>query len=113
MTRKILTLGLVFALASAAPAADWRAEVAGLLDGTRPEGHSEARQYLEGLFDSLSDDDKPVACGMLAYLSNRVGDKREEYARLGEYFEKYGSLGLGFYFLVPAVRADVARYLRD
>lgn len=113
MIRKIVTLGLFFALAAAAPAADWRTEVAGFLDGTRPEGQSEARQYLAGLFGSLSDDDKPVACGLLAYLSNRVGDRREEYVRLGEYFEKYGSLGLGFHFLVPAVHADVARYLRD
>jgi hypothetical protein len=113
MIRKAVTLGLLVALAAAASAADWRAEVAGFLDGTRPDGHSQARQYLAGLFGSLSDDDKPVACGLLAYLSNRVGDRREEYVRLGEYFEKYGSLGLGFHFLTPAVHADVARYLRE
>jgi hypothetical protein len=113
MIRKTVTLGLVIALAAAAWAADWRTDVAAFLDGTQPEGASRARQYLAGLFDTLSDDDKPVACGLLAYLSNRVGDKKEEYSLLGKYFEKYGSLGLGFHFLVPAMREDVARYLRD
>jgi len=113
MSRKTVALGLLIALAAAATAADWRAEVAGFLNGTRPEGYSQARQYLSGLFGSLSDEDKPVACGLLAYLSGRAGDRKEEYARLGEYFEKYGSLGLGFHFLAPAVHADVANYLRE
>jgi hypothetical protein len=113
MIRKTVTLGLLVAIAAAASAQNWRAEVAGFLDGTQPLGPSQARQYLAGLFDSLSDDDKPVACGLLAYLSNRVGDRKDEYAQLGKYFEKYGSLGLGFHFLVPAVREDVARYLRE
>jgi hypothetical protein len=113
MIRKEVTIFLLFALAATASAQDWRTAVAGYLDGTQPEGPSQARRYLAGVFDSLSDDDKPVACGMLAYLSHRVGDRKEEYAQLGKYFEKFGSLGLGFHFLIPAMREEVARYLRE
>ncbi len=113
MMNKIVVLALLFRLAAAAPAGDWRSEVAGFLDGKRPEGYAAAREYLAEVFDSLAAEDKPVACGLLAYLCSRVGDQKEEYARLGEYFEKYGSLDAGFYFLLPAVRADASRYLRS
>jgi hypothetical protein len=104
---------LVAALSSLAFASDWRTEVAPFFDSARPEDYRAARQYLDGIFDSLAEEDKPAACGLQAFLANRLGDKTSEYDRLGNYFERYGALGLGFYFLSPTARADVARYLRD
>lgn len=111
--KKIAALCLLFGFAAAAGADDWRAAVAGFLDGKGPDGVREARIYLARVFDSLGDEDKPAACGLLAFLAHRQSDRKDEYARLGDYFEKYGSLDAGYYFLSPGVRAEVSRYLRD
>jgi hypothetical protein len=50
---------------------------------------------------------------MLAYLYGRLGDRQNEYRRLGEYFEKYGAVGMGYTFLPLATRNGVLRYLRE
>ncbi len=81
---------------SAGPAANYRAAVA----------------YLETGSDSFADEDKPIACGLLAFLYSQLGDKKNEYQKLGDYFEKYGPLETGYEFLPPAAQAEVTRYLR-
>jgi hypothetical protein len=113
MKKTFASLILVAALSSLSFAPDWRMEVAALFDSARPDDYRAARQYLSDIFASLPEEDKPAACGLQAFLANRLGDKTSEYDRLGNYFERYGALGLGFSFLPPGARGDVARYLRD
>jgi hypothetical protein len=113
MKTTVASIVLTAALSSLAFASDWRTEVAPLFDSGQPDDYREAFRYLHQIFDSLEEDDKPAACGLQAYLAHRLGDKVSEYDRLGNYFEKYGALGLGFSFLSPGARRDVARYLRD
>jgi hypothetical protein len=110
--RKMVRLALLAVFLGSAFAADWRSDMAGFFS-TPPVDYKAAAAYLNERFDSLSEDDKPIACGLLAYLYGQSGDKSNEYARLGDYFEKYGLLGLGFDFLPPSVHASVAGYLRD
>jgi hypothetical protein len=113
MTRKISPILLLAALCLPALASDWRTEVAGFFSGEKAVDYRAAQAYLENQFNSLAEDDKPVACGLLAYLYARLEDKGNEYRRLGEYFEEYGALNMGFQFLPPSARTAISRYLRD
>jgi len=113
MIKRIACLALLTCLGAALPAADWRAELANYFGDENAVDLRGAAGYLSGQIDSLSDEDKPVACGMLAYLHGRLGDRKNEYQRLGEYFEKYGAVDLGYSFLPLATRNNVLRYLRE
>jgi hypothetical protein len=113
MTRKFSLVLFLAALCVAPVAADWRTEIAGFFSDDKAVDYRAAQNYLEGQFGSLSEEDKPVACGLLAFFYARLGDKGQEYRRLGEYFEEYGALNMGFQFLPPSARAAVSRYLRD
>ncbi|HCS47362.1 MAG TPA: hypothetical protein DIW61_03560 [Candidatus Aminicenantes bacterium] len=113
MIKKIACLALLASLGAARPAADWRAELATYFGDEKTGDFRGAVDFLKGQIDSLSDEDKPVACGMLAYLHGQLGDRKNEYQRLGEYFEKYGAIGLGYHFLPLAARNSVLRYLRE
>ena len=113
MIKKIACLALLAALGTARPAADWRAELADYFGDEKAVDYRGAIDFLKGQVDALTDEDKPVACGMLAYLHGQLGDKQNEYQRLGEYFEKYGAVGLGFNFLPLSTRNSVLRYLRE
>jgi hypothetical protein len=42
-----------------------------------------------------------------------LGNHPAEYRRLGDYFERYGAIDVGFQFLPPGARADFYRYVRD
>jgi hypothetical protein len=94
-------------------AEDWRTEVSSFFSEGKPADCAGAAGYLLGIVDSLGDDDKPVAYGLLAYCYSRTGDRVKEYEKLGEYFEKYGALGMGFYFLPVAAQNEIARFLRE
>jgi len=113
MTRKIVCLALLAALGGARPAVDWRTDLAAYFGSEKAGDWSGAVGFLTGQFESLSEEDKPVACGMLAYLYGRLGDRQNEYRKLGEYFEKYGAVGMGYTFLPLATRNSVLRYLRE
>lgn len=113
MIRKAAPLLLAMAVVLPAAAADWRTEVAAFLSGEKGADYRGALAYLEPLFNSLSEDDKPAACGLLAFLEARLGDKTAEYRRLGDYFEKYGAIDMGFQFLPPTARTEFYRYVRD
>jgi len=113
MTRKIICLALLAVLGGARPAVDWRADLSAYFANEKAGDWSGAVGFLTGQFESLNEEDKPVACGMLAYLYGRLGDRRNEYRRLGEYFEKYGAVGMGYTFLPLATRNGVLRYLRE
>ena len=113
MIKRIGPLLLAATLALSAPADDWRSEVAGFFTNEKGVDFHAALTYLEGRFDSLTEDDKPSACGLLAFLEARLGDKPAEYRRLGDYFEKYGAIDMGFQFLPPASRSEFYRYIRD
>lgn len=113
MTKKIACLALLAALGSAGLAADWRTDLAGYFGQGKADDLSGAIEFLKGQFEALTEEDKPVACGMLAYVYGQLGDKQNEYQKLGEYFEKYGAVGMGYTFLPLATRNSVLRYLRD
>lgn len=112
MVKKIALFLLLIAFAGSVFASDWRTEVANFFSAAPGNDYRSAATYIEGLFDSLNDEDKPVACGLLAYLYSRLADRNSEYQKLGEYFEKYGLLAMGYNFLPLSVRADIAQYLR-
>jgi hypothetical protein len=113
MTRRIKALLLAVALALPLAAADWRADVAGFFIGEKGPDYAAARVYLENQFPGLPEDDKPIASGLLAFLDARLRNKPHEYRWLGDYFERYGAIDMGFQFLPPTTRAEVYRYLRD
>ncbi len=113
MIRRIACLTLLAALGTARPFADWRAELANYFGEEKAADFKGAVGFLTGEIDSLTDEDKPVACGMLAYLHGQLADRKNEYLRLGEYFEKYGAVGLGYNFLPLSTRNSVLRYLRE
>ena len=113
MIKKIACLALLAALGTAQPFADWRADLADYFGDEKAVDYRGAVNFLMGQINSLSDEDKPVACGMLAYLYGRLGERENEYQRLGEYFEKYGAAGMGYSFLPLSTRNSVLRYLRD
>lgn len=92
-------------------AVDWRSEVTGFF-GEKID-HLGAIRFLEANFDSLNMEDKPIACGLLAFLYKQAGERENEYKRLGEYFEKYGAFGSGFHFLPFSTQNAIALYLRD
>lgn len=112
MIKKIAPLFLLASLIGSVFASDWRTELANFFSAGPTNDYPGAVTYLEDRFDSLNDEDKPIACGLLAYLYSQLTDRNNEYKRLGEYFEKYGPLGMGFNFLPLSVRADIAQYLR-
>jgi hypothetical protein len=112
MIKKILRLLLLLALPGQFFASDWRTDVANLFSAAPATDCRAVVAYLGTHFDSLSDDDKPIVCGLLAFLYGQLGDRDNEYKRLGEYFEKYGLLGMGYNFLPLSTQADIARYLR-
>lgn len=113
MKKGILFFALLAALCGPALSADWRTELVSFFKNEKAIDSRGAVVYLQGQIDSLGEEDKPVACGLLAYLHGRLGDRKNEYQSLGEYFEKYGAIGMGFTFLPLSVRNSVLRYLRD
>jgi len=113
MIKRIACLALLAALGTGRAQNDWRTEVAGYFGDEKAVDYKGAVDLLTGKFDSLNDEDKPIACGLLAYMYNRLEDRNSEYQKLGEYFEKYGAIGLGFHFLPLAPRNNVLRYLRE
>ncbi len=113
MKKGILLFALLAAHCSAAVAADWRTELANFLKDEKALDYRGAAAYLQEKIDGLDEEDKPTACGLLAYFHGQIGDREEEYQRLGEYFEKYGVIGMGFTFLPLSVRNGVLRYLRE
>jgi len=113
MSKRIAPLLLAGTLILSAAADDWRSEVAGFFSGEKGADYRAALAYLEAKFASLTDEDKPSACGLLAFLEARSGDKPAEYERLGDYFEKYGAIDMGFQFLPPAARNEFYHYIRD
>jgi hypothetical protein len=113
MIKKIVCLALLASVGAAGRAADWRADLLNYIGDEKAKDFQAAVGFLDGQMGSLSDEDKPVACGLLAYLHGRLGDRNSEYQRLGEYFEKYGAVDLGFSFLPVSTRNSVLRYLRE
>lgn len=112
MTRSIAQLFLIgWSFLSIGLAFDWKSEVANYL--AQGAGFEQAAHYLEEQLASLTDEDKPVACGLLAFFFNRLGDREKEYQRLGEYFEKYGPVERSYEFLPLSVRNALILYLRD
>jgi hypothetical protein len=112
MVKKFAPLFFLVVLAGSIFASDWRTEVANFFNARPTIDYRAAVAYLEGCFPSLQNEDKPTACGLLAYLYSLTVDRNNEYAKLGEYFEKYGPLGMGYNFLPLSVQADIALYLR-
>jgi len=113
MIKRTACLVLLAALGAAQTPFDWRTQVANSFGEEKAIDYRGAVSFLTGQFDSLTDEDKPVACGLLAYLYSCLQERENEYLRLGEYFEKYGAIGLGFHFLPLATRNNVLRYLRE
>lgn len=113
MKKSILVFVLLTALWNIVQAEDWRAELIDFFKDGQAADYRGAASYLAEKIDSLGEEDKPLACGLLAYMQSRLGNKEREYQRLGEYFEKYGAIGMGFTFLPISVRNDVLRYLRE
>jgi len=112
MVKKIGPLLFLMTLTASGFASDWRADVANFFGAGTAANYQAAAAYLETSPGSFTDEDKPVACGLLAFLYGQLGDKKDEYQKLGDYFEKYGPLELGYEFLPLAAQADVVRYLR-
>ncbi len=104
-----LFLGLI--LFCSCFASDWRLEVAAFF-GDKTD-YLAAAKYLNRQLSSLSDEDKPVALGLLSFIYNRLGDKEGEYRFLGEYFEKYGPLDAVYHFLPLSTQNAIISYLRD
>lgn len=113
MIRRSVPILLAVALVVSAATDDWRTDVAGFFTGEKGPDYRAALDYLEAKFDSLTEDDKPAACGLLAFFEARLGDRPAEYRRLGDYFERYGAIDMGFQFLPPTARADFYKYIRD
>jgi hypothetical protein len=113
MKKGVVFFALLAALGGPVLSADWRAELNEFFKDEKAVDTKGAIAYLQDHLESLGKEDKPVACGLLAYLHGQLGDKQSEYQRLGEYFEKYGAIGMGFTFLPLFVRNAVLRYLRD
>jgi hypothetical protein len=113
MKKSILIFALLAAHCSTVVAADWKTELVNFFKDEKALDYSGAVGYLQEKIDGLGDEDKPMACGLLAYLYSQLGDTKNEYQRLGEYFEKYGVIGMGFTFLPLVVRNGVLRYLRE
>ncbi|MGB7295122.1 MAG: hypothetical protein WBC70_05980 [Candidatus Aminicenantales bacterium] len=113
MKKGILFCALLSILWNAVLAEDWRTELTGFFKDEQAVDYSGAAVYLKEKIDSLGEEDKPLACGLLAYVHARLGDRENEYQRLGEYFEKYGAIGMGFTFLPLSIRNNLLRYLRE
>jgi hypothetical protein len=113
MTRRISPFVLAGVILLPLAAADWRADVAGFFSREKGADYRAALTYLESRFASLTEDDKPAASGLLAFLNERLRDKPGEYRWLCDYFERYGAIDMGFQFLPPSSRAEVYHYLRD
>ena len=113
MIKRTACLALLATLGAAQPVVDWQTELASFFSEEKPVDYRGALDFLAGQIDSLTDEDKPVACGMMAYLHGQLGNRVNEYQRLGEYFEKYGAAGMGYSFLPLSTRNSVLRYLRD
>jgi hypothetical protein len=113
MKKGIFSLALLAILCGSVLPADWRAELNNFFKDEKAADYGGASAYLQGQIESLGNEDKPVACGLLAFLHGQLGDRQNEYQRLGEYFEKYGAVGMGFTFLPLFIRNGVLRYLRD
>ncbi|MBN2408668.1 MAG: hypothetical protein JXE07_02935 [Candidatus Aminicenantes bacterium] len=113
MKNKILVCVLLSALWNAALAEDWKTELIDFFKDEHAADYRGAAAYLKEKIDALGEEDKPLACGLLAYLHARLEDRENEYQKLGEYFEKYGAIGMGFTFLPLSIRNNLLRYLRD
>ena len=113
MKKGMFVWALLSALWNAAPAEDWRTGLADFFKNEQAADYGGAAAFLKERIDSLGDEDKPLACGLLAYLHAQLGDRENEYQRLGEYFEKYGAIGMGFTFLPLSIRNNLLRYLRE
>lgn len=113
MIKRIAPLLLSLTLILPAATDDWRSDLADFLAAEKGADYRGALEYLEAKFDSLTEEDKPSACGLLAFLEARLGDSPGEYRRLGDYFERYGAIDMGFQFLPLAVRSEFYRYIRD
>lgn len=89
--------------------ADWRIDVSVFLGKTGD--YQKAADYLINQFESLSEIEKPTACGLIAYSFHKLNDKNNAYKWLGEYFERYGGYNLGFDFLDGSTQMAVTEFL--
>lgn len=113
MKKGIFICALLSILAGAVRAEDWKAKLVLFFQDEKAADYRGAAAYIEDKIGSLSDEDKAVASGLLAYFYGQLEDRENQYQRLGEYFEKYGASSMGFTFLPLPVRNGVLRFLRD
>lgn len=103
-----MLLGLVLPAASQLPS--WRSTVADHLNQRDVMG---AARFLEEAVNGLEADEKPEAAAVLAFLSDRLGNKTQARAWLFQFFETYGGPNVSFPYLGIVNEADVLGYINS
>ncbi len=101
---------LSLALPGASQLPNWRSTVADHLNQRDVMG---AAQFLQDAANGLEADEKPEATALLAFLSDRLGNKTQARAWLFQFFETYGGPNVSFPYLGIVNEADVLGYINS
>ncbi len=108
-SRKYLSvIFLFFFLSASIVQADWRETTSALISRNN---FQEALSFLKENLDSLPDNEKPIATGLLAFIASKVEKKQEECRWLSEFFEIYGGFAHRYEFLDEHSFYSLQKYL--
>ena len=102
----LMLTSLAFPLPAQTP--DWRLETAGRL---YQKDYRVAAAYLQDCLPNLDQADKPMVTALLAFLSDKLGDKKQSRDRVLQFFETYGGPNLTFTFLDMVSEGDVTAFI--
>jgi hypothetical protein len=101
-------LGVSMPLLSQAP--DWRSTAANYFYN---RDFLNAAEYLREQLPNVDASEKPTVIGLLAFLSNRLGNKSQARDWMLQFFETYGGPNLSLPFLDIVSEGDVTAYLNS
>ena len=104
----MLILSVYVPLLSQAP--DWRSTT---VDYFYNRDFLNASEYLRERLPNVDPSEKPTVIALLAFLSNRLGNKTQARDWMLQFFETYGGPNLSFPFLDIVSEGDVTAYLNS